>query len=141
MGWSQSVVGTYRFGVVASERSIYIAMPNASSLRRGDWKLISRGNGRKELYCIATDPYEKVDLASKESGKVEELSKLLAIEQSKDITRCLAISKASRIKVVHKNYFRGASSRAWRLAWRDSLRQRSLQYLTCSHTLAHFFLH
>ncbi len=68
-----------------SERTIYIATGNAHSLRYGDWKLIARANGRNELFCIAKDPYEKSDLASKEPGKVEELSKLLAIERSKDI--------------------------------------------------------
>lgn len=69
-----------------TDRSIYIATPNARSLRHGDWKLISRNDGKHELFHIATDPYEKVDQAAQETGKRDELLKLLAAEQAKDVT-------------------------------------------------------
>ncbi len=65
-------------------RNIYIATPGASSLRFGEWKLIVRAKGQHELFHIAADPYEKHNLASKEPGKVAELAKLLAEEQSRD---------------------------------------------------------
>jgi arylsulfatase A-like enzyme len=65
-------------------RNIYIATPGASSLRFGDWKLISKKKGEPELFNMAADPYEKENLASKELDKVAELTKLLAAEQSKD---------------------------------------------------------
>jgi arylsulfatase A-like enzyme len=65
-------------------RNIYIATPSASSLRLGDWKLISKKKGKPELFNITVDPYENEDLASKESDKVADLTKLLATEQSRD---------------------------------------------------------
>lgn len=65
-------------------RNIYIATPSAYSLRFGEWKLIARAKGQHELFHIAADPYEKHNLASKEPGKVAELTKLLAAEQSRD---------------------------------------------------------
>ncbi len=65
-------------------RNIYIAMPGASSLRSGDWKLISRKQGPPELFQIATDPYEKENVATKVPDKVAELTRLLNEERAKD---------------------------------------------------------
>ncbi len=67
-----------------TSRNIYIATPSASSLRFGDWKLIARKQGQPELFNIAVDPCEKDNLASKKPDKVTELTKLLAVEQSRD---------------------------------------------------------
>ena len=69
------------------------ATPQAGAIRAGDWKLIVRAPGapaendvseeqgkaatttkyKTELYNLATDPYEKHDLASANAGKVAEL--------------------------------------------------------------------
>lgn len=65
-------------------RTIYIAMKNAHSLRHGDWKLIQTGKGQPMLFNIASDPYEKMDLAKTETEKVIELQKLMAEQQAKD---------------------------------------------------------
>ena len=62
--------------------------PGRAALRRGDWKLIVRGEGvfakgspgngaptpaRIELYNIAEDPSEKIDLAARHPDRVKEL--------------------------------------------------------------------
>lgn len=65
-------------------RNIYIAMPGAGSLRRGDWKLISRKQGPPELFQIATDPHEKENVATQFPDKVAELTRLLNEERAKD---------------------------------------------------------
>ena len=70
----------------APDRAIYIAMQSgARSLRRGDWKIIKKpGMAKPELYNIATDPYEKENLAAKEPGRLKELQDRLAAEHAKD---------------------------------------------------------
>ncbi len=62
------------------ERDLYIAGPRwrASSLRRGDWKLIVSGAKPKqsiELFNIVRDPSEKTNLAKREPARVKELLK------------------------------------------------------------------
>ncbi len=60
-------------------RSIYIAHPSGQAVLRDGWKLIAfKKNGKRELYHLANDPYEKTDLADKEPARVEELAKILA---------------------------------------------------------------
>jgi len=44
--------------------------------RLGDWKLVSKGTSRWELYNLADDPTEKNDLATKNPEKVELLKKM-----------------------------------------------------------------
>jgi len=67
------------------DRVIYIAHGSGdASLRHREWKLISRKSGKLELFNIAADPYEKDDLAAKETDRVAELSKRLAAERAKD---------------------------------------------------------
>jgi arylsulfatase A-like enzyme len=68
----------------STPRSIYIAARGPSSLRRGDWKLIQFANGRRELFNLHNDPYEKMNLAKEEPEKVAELSAFLAAEQRRD---------------------------------------------------------
>jgi arylsulfatase A-like enzyme len=65
-------------------RRIYIALPNGSSLRFGDWKLIARNNGKDELFNIAADPYEKENRAEAEPQKVAELRALMEVERAQD---------------------------------------------------------
>ena len=55
------------------------------SLRYGNWKLVSHPKKKIiELYNIASDPYEKSNVAKQYPEKVQELTKLLKVEQSKD---------------------------------------------------------
>jgi arylsulfatase A-like enzyme len=65
-------------------RTIYIALRNGHSLRHGDWKLIVTGQGVPQLYNIAADPYEKMDLVKEQPERVAELKKLLAVQQALD---------------------------------------------------------
>lgn len=65
-------------------RTIYIAMNKGHSLRHGNWKLIQPGKGKPMLFNIATDPYEKIDLAPTATARVQELQKLLAEQRAKD---------------------------------------------------------
>lgn len=65
-------------------RTIYIAMANGHALRHGDWKLIVGAKGTPQLFNIATDPYEKNDLAKSEPQRLAELKQLLAEQQAKD---------------------------------------------------------
>lgn len=57
-------------------RTIYIAKGNERSVRVNGWKLIERNNGKRELYHLAEDPFEKVNLVADEQ---EQLSELLAV--------------------------------------------------------------
>lgn len=66
-------------------RTIYIAMKNGHALRQGDWKLIVAGKQAPQLFNLASDPYEKQDLADKEPARVAELQKLLAAQQALDM--------------------------------------------------------
>jgi arylsulfatase A-like enzyme len=68
-------------------RTIYIAMKGGHALRRGDWKLIVSGNDPPQLFNIATDPYEKEDLAKTRADLVADLQTLLVEQQSKDNMR------------------------------------------------------
>jgi arylsulfatase A-like enzyme len=62
----------------AEPRTIYWAYNNNAALRDGDWKLIARGNGERELYNLAEDPSEKHDLAKAEpvrlAGSLEKMA-------------------------------------------------------------------
>lgn len=62
-----------------------IAKREERCLRLGDWKLIQPAKkGALELYNIATDPFEKTDLAASETAKLEELRQRLEGERAKD---------------------------------------------------------
>jgi arylsulfatase A-like enzyme len=57
----------------------------ASAIRHGDWKLIvNEKEETSELYNLATDPYEKNDLAEKSPKQVAALKALLADQQKLD---------------------------------------------------------
>jgi arylsulfatase A-like enzyme len=72
-------------GAPSEPRTIYIAMRNGHSLRHGHWKLIVRAKSKPELYNIATDPYEKLNVAADQPQRVAELQLLLARQQSLDV--------------------------------------------------------
>jgi len=61
-----------------ASRAIYIPHPSGSVLLRDGWKLIARkADPKPELFNVAQDPFEKVNLHDKEPGKVAELRKEL----------------------------------------------------------------
>lgn len=68
----------------STPRNIYIATGNATSLRFGDWKLITRQKGPLELFNIAEDPFETKNLADTEIARVTELTARLNSERIKD---------------------------------------------------------
>ena len=71
-----------------SERTLYWKTPNASAVRKGEWKLIiSKKDGNSELFNLVSDPYEKNDLANQESERVLELEALLKKIASRDRER------------------------------------------------------
>lgn len=65
-------------------RAIYIAFSNGHALRHGDWKLVVPKEKPPQLFQIASDPYEKMDVAAQQPEKVAELTKLLAAHQALD---------------------------------------------------------
>lgn len=71
------------------KRSIYIAGPNlqASSLRYDNWKLVVRGQKPKrgiELFNLANDPGETLNLANQDSQRVSTMLTLLNAALAKD---------------------------------------------------------
>jgi arylsulfatase A-like enzyme len=66
------------------DRTIYIAMSGGQALRHGDWKLIVSRKGEPELFNIATDPYEKNNVAKAQAAKVRQLRKLLQQHRDRD---------------------------------------------------------
>jgi arylsulfatase A-like enzyme len=72
-----------------AERDLYWAGPSfrSSALRRGDWKLIVKNTRTKpirQLFNLAADPNEALDLAPKMPLKVKELSERLDAIASND---------------------------------------------------------
>lgn len=59
--------------------------PAKKALRSGDWKLVSNGKNKEELFNLKEDPYEKNDLAKSNPEKVAELSKLMDTASKDDI--------------------------------------------------------
>ena len=64
-------------------RTIYIPFTSGKAIRQGDWKLIAGKptkkdkTGKRELFHLGRDPYEKENLASSEPERVKEFEKLL----------------------------------------------------------------
>ncbi|MHC4680377.1 MAG: sulfatase-like hydrolase/transferase [Planctomycetota bacterium] len=57
----------------------YWKTPNASAVRRGDWKLIvNRREQEAELYNVTADPYEERDMAGQQPDRVNDLRRVLA---------------------------------------------------------------
>lgn len=72
-------------GQPPADRSIYIAVKSGdASLRNSDWKLILRKGGKAELFNIASDPHEKLDVAANEPAQVARLKELLLAQREKD---------------------------------------------------------
>ncbi len=68
----------------AQPRTIYWAYNKSDALRHGDWKLIARRNGKRELFNLAEDPSEKRDLAQSDPQRTAELVALLEKAQKLD---------------------------------------------------------
>lgn len=67
-------------------RSFYIALRNAAAVRDGDWKLIVGKDGKRELFNLAADPYEKEELSQREPMRVAALEKQFVEFRQSDIT-------------------------------------------------------
>ncbi|MDP3072601.1 MAG: arylsulfatase [Opitutaceae bacterium] len=70
----------------AQGRDTLVLQSNRQSplaLRAGPWKLIERQNGPHELYDLATDPTESVNLAARAPARVQALAQRLAAERAK----------------------------------------------------------
>jgi arylsulfatase A-like enzyme len=69
--------------VLPSRRFFWLAQPPGEgapmwrAARDGDWKMVQIGE-RRELYDLAQDPSEKIDLARQEPRKLEQLAELYA---------------------------------------------------------------
>lgn len=61
----------------APRRAMYWKTPSASAVREGDWKLITRGGQRTELFHLGEDPLEQHNLADRQPQRVDELLALL----------------------------------------------------------------
>ena len=73
--------------VKVSPRTIYIAMKGGHALRHGDWKLIVPSMGSPQLFNIATDPYEKQDVAKSHPEVLADLQTRLLEHQALDNTK------------------------------------------------------
>ncbi len=60
---------------------------NSAALRQGDWKLVVHRNKEEnkiELFDLSKDPFEKLDLASDQGLRVNEMLKALGEQEKKD---------------------------------------------------------
>ena len=65
-------------------RTMYFKRGAYSALRHGDWKLVQRTSGERELFDLARDPYEKIDLAASRPDRVDDLVRRLARQRTLD---------------------------------------------------------
>lgn len=59
----------------------------SAALRDGDWKLVVHRSGttsKRELFDLAADPFEKIDLSARHPERVKALESLLSREEAKD---------------------------------------------------------
>ena len=68
-------------------RTMYFKRGNSSALRHGDWKLIEQKGGKRELFNLAEDPYEKNNLAASRQDRVADLVDRLRLQQASDKQR------------------------------------------------------
>ena len=70
----------------ARPRPIYIAHSKGAAIIDDDWKLIDRPDRKQvELFHLAADPYEQVDLAGDRPDQVSPLKQFLAAERLLDV--------------------------------------------------------
>ena len=66
------------------QRTFYWDLRQSGALRHGDWKLIVHRNGENELFNIAKDPAERVNLAEKLPERVAEMAAMLRRERTRE---------------------------------------------------------
>lgn len=72
--------------VTARPRPIYIAHSKGAVIIDDDWKLIDRPDRKQaELFHLAADPYEQVDVAGDRPDQVSRLKQLLTAERLLDV--------------------------------------------------------
>ncbi len=76
--WDGQTIWPSITGQAQQPRTFYWKTPGATAVRRGDWKLITGGKKRTELYNVTADPYEKEDRSGTETDRTGELRALLA---------------------------------------------------------------
>jgi arylsulfatase A-like enzyme len=54
------------------------------ALREANWKLVITGSDTTELFDLASDPYEKTNLADRYPDRVRELHQRLSEERGRD---------------------------------------------------------
>ena len=65
-------------------RTLYFKRGQSFALRHGDWKLVTTGPSKVELFDLARDPHEKFNLAPANPGQVARLRDLLNRERKKE---------------------------------------------------------
>jgi arylsulfatase A-like enzyme len=68
----------------AEPRTLYWAYSKGSVVRHGDWKLIERPNGKRELFNLADDPSEQRNLAAGEADRLADLARRLEGQRQGD---------------------------------------------------------
>jgi arylsulfatase len=71
-----SLVPSFQADTVGPERVLYWEHFGKKAVRRGDWKAVSGGSKTWHLYHLKADPSELIDLAEKESAKLDEFKEL-----------------------------------------------------------------
>jgi arylsulfatase A-like enzyme len=75
------------------------------ALRRGNWKLVvHRGSGERELYDLASDPQERVNLAASQPERVaalaRELEAALATERQGPVLPQLGQAERAQLQAL-----------------------------------------
>lgn len=65
-------------------RTLYFKRGDASALRHGNWKLVTTGSSKTELFDLSRDPHEMSNLAPGNPTQVARLRKLLTRERARE---------------------------------------------------------
>ena len=65
-------------------RTLYFKRGNNFALRHGDWKLVTSGKEKQELFHLAVDPGEAKDLSRQNPEQAARLRALLEQERKND---------------------------------------------------------
>lgn len=71
-------------GAGTGPRELYWHTGGQTALRHGDFKVIRSGGDRRQMFNLAEDPYEKVDLASEQPERLQDLLERLEAQRAKD---------------------------------------------------------
>jgi len=78
----RAIAGT---GDAARPQPLCIVHSSGRAVYDGDWKAIVRKKGPAELYDLATDPFEKRDVAAANPAVVERLAAVAAADATRDL--------------------------------------------------------